>query len=364
MRIRRRLPVLFGVLLVIAAVAVVIQLRKHAPPEPARLLPSGDAFFYVNLSWLRRLNAVKQLPPVSHDPEYERFIQETGFQFERDLDRAAFTVHYPASWGGSASPTSADQPRFSEVFEGNVQAEKLTNYLKKIATSVDDYRSVAIYSIPLEGRTVRVAMLSVGTVAVSNHENPAVIRGIVDRSRKLASPFGGPAFLRQYYKYVPSNLPVPTLAWAIVRVENGDRRFPLANGLWSLLIPGHAVVVVSARFLTALHLRAEAFTNSEDDARRVSEQANTFLSIFHAAENSAAGGTDPDVKQFFDSLKVEQHDDRALMTANLSPGFVKKVFTGPPAIIAPAGEEKKNAPPENSSNQVPARKSRRKNRSK
>jgi hypothetical protein len=364
MRIRRRLPVLVGVLLVIAAVAVVVQLRKHAPPEAARLLPSGDAFFYVNLSWLRRLNAIKQLPPVSHDPEYERFIQETGFQFERDLDRAAFTVHYPASWGGSASPTSADQPRFSEVFEGNIQAEKLTNYLKKIATSVEDYRSVAIYSIPLEGRTVRVAMLSVGTVAVSNHENPAVIRGIIDRSRKLASPFGGPAFLRQYYKYVPSNLPVPTLAWAIVRVENGDRRFPLANGIWSLLIPGHAVVVVSARFLTALHLRAEAFTNSEDDARRVSEQVNTFLSIFHAAENSAAGGTDPDVKQFFDSLKVEQHDDRALLTANLSPGFVKKVFTEPPAIIAPGEEEKKNAPAENSSNQVPARKGRKKGRSK
>jgi hypothetical protein len=364
MRIRRRLPVILGVLLVIAATAVVVELRKHAPPESARLLPSGDAFFYVNLSWLRRLNAIKQLPPVSPDPEYERFIQETGFQLERDLDRAAFAMHYPASWGGTSSPTKADQPRFSEVFEGNIQAEKLTNYLKKIATSVDDYRSVGIYSIPLEGRTVRVAMLGVGTVAVSNHEDPAVIRGIIDRSRKLASPFAGPAFLRKYYKYVPSNLPVPTLAWAMVRVENSDRRFPLANGIWSLLIPGHAVVVVSARFLTSLHFRAEAFTHSEDDARRITEQVNTFLSIFHAAENSAAGGTDPDVKQFFDSLKVEQHNNRALLTANLSPGFVKKVFTEPPPIIAPAEEEKKNAPPEGSSNQTPAHKGRRKSRSK
>jgi hypothetical protein len=247
-------------------------------------------------------------------------------------------VHYPLAWGGSTGSTNADQPRFSEVFEGNVQGEKLANYLKKIATSVDNYRSVDVYSIPLEGRTVRVAMLGVGTVAVSNHEDPAVIHGMIDRSRKLASPFGGPAFLRQYYRYVPSNLPVPTLAWAIVRVENGDRRFPLANGIWSLLIPGHAVVVVSARFLTALHLRAEAFTNSEDDARKVSEQVNTFLNIFHAAEASSAGARDADVNQFFNSIKVEQHAERATLTANLSPGFLKKVFTGPSPVISPAPE--------------------------
>lgn len=345
MRIRRRLPIILGVVLIVAAVVVVVQLRKHAPPEPARLLPSGDAFFYVNLSWLRRLNAVKQLPPVSHDPEYERFIQETGFQFERDLDRAAFAVHYPASWGGAGTSTSADQPRFSEVFEGDIHAEKLSAYLKKLAHSVENYRSVDIYSIPFEGRTVRVATIGVGTVAVSNHEDPAVIRGIIDRSRKLASPFAGPAFLRQYYKYIPSNLPVPTLAWAIVRVENGDRRFPLANGLWSLIIPGHAVVVVSARFLAALHFRAEAFTNSSEDAQRVSEQATAFLNIFHSAENSAAGGTDPDVKQFFDSLKVEQHNERALLTATLSPGFIKKVMTEPPPVIGPGEGEKKDEIP-------------------
>src|SRR5947208_15868262 len=142
MRIRRRLPIILGVVLVAAAVVVVVQLRKHAPPEPARLLPSGDAFFYVNLSWLRSLNAVKQLPPVSHDPEYERFIQETGFQFERDLDLAAFAVHYPSSGGG--------QPRFTEVLEGSIHAEKLAAYLRKISQSVDNYRPPEIINTPLE----------------------------------------------------------------------------------------------------------------------------------------------------------------------------------------------------------------------
>ena len=64
---------------------------------------------------MRTLKAIGQLPPVSHDPEYEKFIQETGFQFERDLDEAAFAIHYPSSrpWkrpvatAGRVSPKSS-----------------------------------------------------------------------------------------------------------------------------------------------------------------------------------------------------------------------------------------------------------------
>src|SRR5437879_288646 len=271
MRIRRGLPIIVGVLLVAGAVALIVELRKHAPPEPARLLPGGDAFIYVNLSWVRRVNAVSQLPPVSHDPEYERFIQETGFQFERDLDRAAFAVHYPSSGGG--------QPRFTEVFEGSIHAEKLAAYLRKISQSVDNYRAIEIFNIPLEGRTLRVAILGVDTVAVSNHDDPGTIRGMIDRSRKLASPFGGPAFLRQYYKRVP----IASLAWAIVRVDNRDNRFPLGNGMWSLLFRKQGVAVLSARWLRALHLRGDAVPHGAEHARRVTADGRTITQICQPA---------------------------------------------------------------------------------
>jgi hypothetical protein len=332
MRIRRSLPILLAVLLIVAAVALIVTLRKHAPPEAARLLPGADGFFYINLKWIRTFNATSQLPPVSRDPEYQRFVDETGFQFERDLDQAAFAVHYPQSWGDGTAG-SASEPRFSEVFVGKVDSGRLTAYLKKISSSIDDYHGFEIYNIPLEGHIVRVVILSYDSVAVSNHPNPDVIRGVLDRSRKLASPFGGPWLLRRFYQKVP----LASLSFAILRVRP---EITSLGGLasWSLLFPKPAVAVISARYLRALHLRVEAFTDSEADAQAVTEKTAVFLSLFHSAEGSVgAHGTDTDVKAFFDSLKVEQSGNRAILTATVPPGFIRKALAeAPPDAAAPA----------------------------
>ena len=335
MRIRRRLLIPLTVLLIVAAVALIVVLRMHAPPEAARLLPGADGFLYINLKWIRTFNATGQLPPVSREPEYQKFVEETGFQFERDLDQAAFAVHYPQSWGNGIA-ASASEPRFSEVFVGKIDSVRLTAYLKKLSSSIDDYRGFEIYNIPLEGRTVRVVILSYDSVAVSNHPNPDVIRGMLDRSRKLASPFGGPWLLRKFYRKVP----LASLCFAILRVQPSEMSSLGGLGGWSLLFPKPAVAVISARYLRALHLRAEAFTDSEKDAQAITEKTAAFLSIFHAAESSVGTqGTDADVKTFFDSLKVEQSGDRAILTATVPPGFILKVLKeGPPTTATPPKE--------------------------
>ncbi len=344
MRIRRRLPIVFGVILVGIAVALVVVLRKHAPPEPARLLPSADGFAYLNLKWIRRANVGGELPPVSHDPEYEEFIQQTGFQFERDLDQIAVAIHYPSSLPSGTARLG--QSRYSEVFVGKVNGEKLRAYLRKLSSSVDDYRSTEIYNVPFQGRTVRVAMLSVDTVAASNHPDPLVIRGMIDRSRKLASPFGGPAFLRQYYKRIPianRYVPFSNLGWAIFQCDPAGTGF--AEQL-SFLFSKPAVVIVSAHYLEGVQLKAEAFTGSDDEARQVTEKLNTFLTLFHSAEISLPGqSSDADVKQFFDSLKVVQNNDRAVLTAKLTPAFIKKAVQGSSGEAIPNGSSDATKPP-------------------
>jgi len=327
MRIRRSLPIVLAVLVIAAAVGLIVTLRKHAPPEAARLLPGADGFLYVNLKWIRTFNATGQLGPVSREPDYQSFVEETGFQFERDLDEAAFAIHYPQSWGDGTGG-AASEPRFSEVFVGKIDSTRLTAYLKKLSSTIDDYRGFEIYNIPREDRIVRVVVLSYNTVAVSNHPDPSVIRGVLDRSRKLASPFGGPSLLRHYYKHVP----LASLAFAILRVKPTQMGSLGEMSNWSLLFPKPAVAVVSGRYLRAFHLRAEAFTDSESDAQAITDKTSAFLSLFHAAEgNVGAQGTDADVKAFFDSFKVERTGDRAVLTATVPPGFIKKVLSEAPA---------------------------------
>ena len=336
MRIRRTLPIVLAVVVVAAAVTLTVQLRKHAPPEPARLLPGADAFVYANFGWIRRVNTGKALFPVSHDPEYERFIQETGFDFERDLDGVAFAIHYPGTWPGGGTGGTAPEPRFSEVFTGRFDGSKCLAYLKRTAQSVENYHSVDIFTIPLYGRSFRIAILGVDTVAASNHDDPAVIHGMVDRSRRLASPFGGPALLRRYYKRVQLASPV----WVVARVEPSAPDF----GEWSMVFPKAADLVISASYnplhlplrAGVLHLRAEAWAGSDDDARNITDKVTVFLAMFHSAEASVGSpGSDADLKALFDSLQVRQEDNRAVLYATLPTGVFHKLVESPEPMPAP-----------------------------
>ena len=346
MRIRRTFPIFLTVVLVAAAVTLAVQLRKHAPPEPARLLPGADAFFYIDLGKIRKANAGKELPSVSHDPEYERFIHETGFEFERDLEEAAFAVHYPGNWPGGGTGGSAPEPRFSEVLKGEFHGERLTAYLRQIAEVVENYQSADIFTIRVEGRSLRVAVLNADLVAASNHDDPAVIRGIVDRSKRLASPFGGPALLRQFYKHVQ----LGSLAWVVARTNPSA---PGDGGLGALLATP-ATVVASGTYHSplhprsdAIHLRAEAYTGNPEEARAVIDKVNVFVALSHSAESSVGmHGPDPDVRAFFESIEVKQEGDRAVLNAALPFGFLRK-------MLAASGAE--SSEPASPSPAVPAR---------
>ena len=73
MRIRRRLPIVLAVLLVAAAVALAVILRKHAPPEPARLLPAADGFVALACpteAFFRGLVQALGAPEVLDDPRF------------------------------------------------------------------------------------------------------------------------------------------------------------------------------------------------------------------------------------------------------------------------------------------------------
>ena len=330
---RRTLWIIVSVSVVAAVIVAAFLLRRRAAPEPARLLPEADAYFYFNLEPLRKLGVIGKNPPPVQDRQYDEFMRETGFQFERDLEEAAFAVHAapPAKRGkpGPGGPPAAAR-RFSEIFRGQFDSQRVANYFRKAAKSAENYRDVEIYEVPLEGRTVRVALLGVGLAAVSNTDGPQALHSMIDRYKELALPFGGPDLVRQYYHEVPFG----SLLWGIARVSGeGEKQTPLMlPGGLDIFFPADTVIVGWVRYTTAIQLKAEAFTTSPEAAKRVVEQGSGFLAIFHTLQDSInPSGTDRDVKTFFDSLQVQQNKTRAVFSASASPGFLKKIFSEPPS---------------------------------
>jgi hypothetical protein len=336
---KRHLWIVLTVAAVAGVLALALFLRARSAPEAARLLPEGEAIFYINFRPIR-LAADFGDQPAKHDPEYEEFIRGTGFQFERDLDEAAIVVH-PAEVNGEQL-----ERRFSEVFVGRFDSARLKHYLHKIAADVEMYRDTEIFVIPHEGRTVRAAILSLDSVAVSNTSDSKNIRFMIDRYHKGALPFGGAWMLRANY----SKVPFGSLAWAIMRFPSPDGKgttLPLPGGVNFNLPPG-TLTVVSVRYGGNVQIRAEAFTTTEKAAEQVHDSAETFLALFRAIEtNVETKGPDPDVKAFFQSLRLERAEKTVTLQAEVPTSFLQKLMREAPATVAPNTEAAPTVQPKN-----------------
>jgi hypothetical protein len=198
-----------------------------------------------------------------------------------------------------------------------------------------------IYAIPHEGRTVRVAILGLDIVAISNVQDAAAFHQMIDKYRAAAWPGSAPSLVHEEFHHVP----LAAVAWALARMPAQGARAPVL-ALPGLGIPVPALagstIVASATYRGAFHLRVEALTQSESDARQLQETVNTFLVLLKGVESSTAqGGTDADVKAFFNSMKVEEHGARVDLTATLPQGFIRKALTPPPGPeVEPAPAEK------------------------
>src|SRR5215469_4396205 len=95
--------------------------RIQIPPEAAHLLPEGDLLLYIDFRPLHLFDLSKSRP-VQLDPEYQDFVNQTGIQFERDLDQIAMSRRDTADHRDVES---------AEIFAGRFDSAKLNSYLLK-----------------------------------------------------------------------------------------------------------------------------------------------------------------------------------------------------------------------------------------
>jgi hypothetical protein len=314
MRKRHKILIAVVILLLFAAVGgLIFYQRVVRKPDTVLLLPEGDLLLYVNLKPAHLFGLGKTTTPPD-DAEYQDFVKQTGFQFERDLDEIAMSQRAP----GSENTDS------SEIFTGRFDQQRLTAYLQHLATSTERYADKQVYSIPHQGHTVRVVILGPRQVAITNIGSADPIHSIIDKSRNSSLAGKGPYLLENYYGRVP----LTSLAWLIYRTPSNAAVPQLAGGL-SFDFLQNTVTVGSLRYTGAVQLNAQIFASDDAAAANVADSINTFLAIYRSVGQSVgARGTDPDVKAAMDSIQVRHEGDKAIVNATVPPGFVKKAISG------------------------------------
>jgi len=319
---RKRLSIAI-VIVVLLLLAGAIYLRKEAPPEAARILPESDGIVYINLRPLRTATHFDQ-HPVEHSPEYQRFIDATGIQFERDLDEAAFALHRMADPKGPNGSVA-----FSEVFVGHFDGRRLGQYLASESAAQETYAGHSIYDIASEDRTVRVTLLGYDSVAVSNYPSAEMIHSMIDRYRTAALPFAGSSLLSKHY----SQVPLLSLAWGIGQIalplgKNGGAR---VMGI-RLPLPVDATFIASLTWIGHIHLRIEELAPSEAAAADTTESMQTILVLAKSLAGAGGGGSQPfdaDTRAFVNSVSVERHGSQAVLTATVPTGLVERMIEAP-----------------------------------
>jgi hypothetical protein len=321
MRRRTRTTLLIAVI-VLALLGALAYLRQKAPPEVARLLPESDGIVYINFEPLRAAMHFDQ-HPVQHDAGYQRFIDATGFVFERDLHQAAVAIHHMQNPRGPNGPVA-----YSEVFAGHFDHKRLTAWLETSSEAREQYADRTIYSLHSQGRTVRIVMLGYEMVAVSNTPTAEQIHAMVDRYRTAALPFSGSSVLSDYYGQVPAL----SIAWGIGRIslpfwsEGGPRVFGV-----TLPLDTDTAFVASVRFLGNLRLRVEEIAPSQAAAAATTNALQSMLGLLSSAMTAVQNN--PQSKEYrilINSASVTQHGSRTVLTATVPVELVKQLAGGNP----------------------------------
>jgi hypothetical protein len=320
MMLRRTRRTLWIAAAIVLVLAVAVYLRFKAPPEAARLLPESDGIVYANLRPLRAF-VHKNLKPVLRDPDYQAFIDATGIDWERDLEEAAVALHRMSNPNGPNGAVA-----YSMVLVGKLDGKRLAHWLEAHAASKESYAGHTIFSVPSEGRTVRVAQIAYDTVAISNYPDTEKIHSILDRHRTAALPFSGSTLLAEHY----SEIPLLSLAWGMGQIglpfgENGS----LHVLGFDLPLRPDTTFLASAHWAGGWKLRLVEIANDDATAASQAESLNLLLNLARGATAGlAANSANNGLKEVLRTAQIEQQHNRVVVNASLPKNLPLELLNG------------------------------------
>jgi len=315
---RRTRRTLWTVAAVVLALAAAVFLRSKAPPEAARLLPESDGILYFNLRPVRAYFH-KDLKPPQHSADYQQFIDAIGIEPEHDLDEAAIALHRMADPNGPNGAVA-----YSMVLVGKITGARLNAWLEGHAVARESYAGHTVYSIPSEGRTVRVAQIGYDMVAVSNYPSPEMIHSMLDRHATAAWPFAGSKLLRKHYHEVP----LLSLAWGVGQIglpfnESG------AISVLGLSLPLEADSTIIASMSWTGSLRVEEIAPSDAVAARQAAQLQMIILLARGFTTALADKSENNsLRELLKTAEVTQKRERVVITANVDRSLFSAASNG------------------------------------
>jgi hypothetical protein len=306
--------------------------------------PDATAVLFADFEELRRAPFIAELyawaPKPQADAEYAQFLKDTGFDYERDLDRIAIAVERHG----------IDSTLFA-VVDGKFDREKISAYASKSGT-ITKNGGREIYSVPVSGgpKKISFTFLSKKRIALSDAADLGVSLTAKKKSgdevewhTRFERLAGAPAF-------------------AVIRQDAAAGSTLAAQAPGGLSSPQIAAMLDQLQWILLsgkpdndrLRVVAEGECTSDSTVRQLVDLLNGVLVLAQAGLNDpkTRQQLDPAAREAYlelvkgaDVSKLDRGDTKSVrVIVELTPKFLEVARTAAP--VAPAGETANKPPPQ------------------
>jgi hypothetical protein len=143
----------------------------------ATLPADSSTVLYADVADLRQTQFIAQLhdwapPPQQIDADYAKFLRETGFDYERDLDRVAIAIL-----------KRGQETRFLAIADGRFDRKKINTYTSQFGTHQKG-GGREIFTVPISGSARKVSL-------AFTRQDRIALTDDADLSALLANPMKG-----------------------------------------------------------------------------------------------------------------------------------------------------------------------------
>jgi hypothetical protein len=240
---------------------------------------SAEAVFFVDLHDMRQApffsDLLARAPKPTLDPDYQQFRRDTGFDYEKDLDRIAM-----------AFENHGMQRTYFAVANGRFDRKKIEAYAVK-SGSVQKQAGAEIFSLPITGRQERISFtfLRKDLIAFTNAPNlvsylkPAKTAENADWRARFERVAGSPFFAILRHDGIADAMGSPPGAPGLAQRATGGLTSPQLS---SLLMQLQWISVAAKPQNDRLRMIAEGEGSEESNARQLADLLNGVVLLARA----------------------------------------------------------------------------------